>query len=112
LGVKTVACPEVTATQARQKLNSLLPYLDKLLCGAEPDFVNQVRTAHRDPEVTFEAFSQSVHSCLAEEAGFGQNWDTTALPPAETASTLPEAPTEEDLDAQALASLAYLNGQI
>ena len=71
---KTVVDPAVTATQARQKLNKLLPYLDDLLRGADDDFVNQVRTAHCDPKGTFEGFSKSVHSCLAEDAGFAQTW--------------------------------------
>ena len=103
---KTVVDPAVTATQARQKLNKLLPYLNELLHGADADFMNQVRTEQSDPKVTFENFSFNVHSCLAEDAGFGQTWDTTALPPAETTTELPAVEFSEDKEA--LATLAYL----
>ena len=84
----------VTATKARQKLNGLLPYLNDLLEGADVEFVNSVRENHRDPEVTFEEFSYNCHRNLAEDAGLRATWDTTALPPAETTTNLPEATTE------------------
>ena len=103
--------PSVTAPQARRKLNDLLPYLNELLKDADTETVNQVREVHRDPEYTFDDFAYTVHNNLAQWAGLGTTWDTEALPPAETTTNLPEAPTEEELDAQALASLAYLNGQ-
>ena len=108
---KLVSVPAVTATQARQKLNGLLPYLDDLLRGADADFVNQVRERMNDKDYDIDDFAKDVHGCLADEAGLGKTWDSQALPPAETTATLPQAPTEEELDAQALASLAYLNGQ-
>lgn len=84
----------VTAPQARQKLNTLLPYLNELLERADAELVNHVRKGHSDPEVSFDNFSATVHGMLSDCAGVGTTWDSQALPPAETAATLPEATTE------------------
>ena len=91
---RTVTVPAVTATQARQKLNKLLPYLNELLEGADTQYVNEVREDFTNPKTMFDDFAENVHRNLAEDAGLGTTWDTQALPEAKTTATLPEAATE------------------
>ncbi|MDC0320040.1 hypothetical protein OAL34_02770 [Synechococcus sp. AH-551-G03] len=103
--VHTVAA--VTAQQARRKHNDLLPYLNKLLEGADAEFVNSVRENHRDPEVTFDEFAYNCHRNLAEDAGLGTTWDAEALPPKEeTTAAKGLAPYTAEEEAALKASLS------
>lgn len=107
---KVYKVPGVTATQARQKLNGLLPYLDQLLEGANAEYVNSVRENHRDVEVTFDEFAHNCHSNLAEEAGLGTTWEAEALPPAEETTTTRElAPYSAEEEALLQARLTQSN---
>jgi hypothetical protein len=66
---KQFKIPACTALQAKKKLNSLLPYVNQLLQGADGEFVEQVKQFFRDPENDFEDFSGAVLGNLAEQAG-------------------------------------------
>ena len=83
LRTKTVTVPAVTALQAQDKLNKLLPLLNQVLEDRTTEFINEVRSEFFDPKNSFEHFSECVLDCLAREVGHGETWDTTALPEVE-----------------------------